>query len=285
MRALESDIRIERNNVITQTEKLNILQEEFELVNAKLITSEKENEALIQKLASITMEAQEQEENEENKDTKLQVLMSLKDALIAENEELRASNQYLLQRLENRDQDSQPENMSPRLKSISQKLKSKPGEDPNLRDKGGRKSSEREEDQVKLEFLGVEIAKKLAQELKIGNEEMLRGLVSQCIESTKSYSQEERRRRINDENEIKLKRVQDNFDTERENRKRMEKEYEKLVAEYDRIAKLKVADFDSVKQKIVNEVGVKERNKYEREKEIILKDLQNRVDKVFFCLK
>ena len=128
MRALETDLRIERNNVITQTEKLNILQEEFELVNAKLITSEKENEALIQRLASITLEAQEQEENEENKDTKLQVLMSLKDALIAENEELRVSNQYLLLRLENRDQDSsQPENMSPRLKSISQKLKSKPG--------------------------------------------------------------------------------------------------------------------------------------------------------------
>jgi len=88
---------MEQHNVETQTEKLNILKEEFELVNAKVMTSEKENEALIHKLASLTLKMQELEEAYNDKETQLEVVLSLKDALIAENEELRASNQYLIQ--------------------------------------------------------------------------------------------------------------------------------------------------------------------------------------------
>lgn len=46
----------------TQTEKLNILRREFAFLNARNITTEKENEALIHKLATITMKMQEIEE-------------------------------------------------------------------------------------------------------------------------------------------------------------------------------------------------------------------------------
>ena len=60
----------------------------------------------------------------------------------------------------------------------------------------------------------------------------------------------------------------------------MEKEYEKLVQDYDKIAKSRVADYEQIKQKILNEAVVKERAKYERERNLIIKDLQNRVDKV-----
>ena len=83
-----------------QTQKLDILREEFELVNAKVMTSEKENEALIHKLASLTLKLQEEEENSMDKDLKLEVLQSLKDALLAENEELKTSNKYLVQCIE-----------------------------------------------------------------------------------------------------------------------------------------------------------------------------------------
>lgn len=59
---MEAELETERNSVKTQTEKLNILRKEFAFLNAKNITTEKENEALIHKLATITMKMQEIEE-------------------------------------------------------------------------------------------------------------------------------------------------------------------------------------------------------------------------------
>ncbi len=100
----------EQSNVQVQTEKLNILKQEFELVNAKIMTSEKENEALIHKLASLTLKMQEFEELFNDKQAQLDAVISLRDALMAENDELRASNRFLSQ---NQQEDKEVSEKSP----------------------------------------------------------------------------------------------------------------------------------------------------------------------------
>jgi len=59
---LETELEQEKNSVRIQTEKLNILRQEYAYLNAKSITTEKENEALIHKLATLTLKMQEIEE-------------------------------------------------------------------------------------------------------------------------------------------------------------------------------------------------------------------------------
>jgi len=92
--------------------------------------------------------------------------------------------------------------------------------------------------------------------------------------------EEKKRNQEKKDFEEKLKRLQEDLTMEKESKKKIEKEYEKLVVDYDKIAKTRIADFEQVKQKIFNEAVVKERSKYEKERALILKDLQNRVDKV-----
>ena len=64
---LEAELQSEKNSVRTQTEKLNILRKEFAFMNVKSVTNEKENEALIHKLATITMKMQEIEDQTSEK--------------------------------------------------------------------------------------------------------------------------------------------------------------------------------------------------------------------------
>jgi len=287
IRLLEEELMSEQNNVQTQTEKLNILKEEFELANAKVMTSEKENEALILKLATLTLRMQELEENYIDQETQLEVVTSLKEALIAENEELRTNNQYLMQTLEKAGGGQLSE------KDVAEAIGQTPKKDwskispPTAKsDKKGKETEENpEQERMKMEIIGNEVAKKLAHQFNVENEEVFRTLILQCFEQVKvgekEISQEEKRRLIEKrDNEEKIKRLQEELMVEKDSKKRMDKEYERLVQDYDKIAKGRVTDFEQIKQKILNEAAVKERAKYERERNLIIKDLQNRVDKV-----
>jgi len=114
---------------------------------------------------------------------------------------------------------------------------------------------------------------------------VLKDLVLQCIDKVRANDQEivQEEKKLHQEKkdfEEKFKRLQEDLSIEKDSKKKLEKEYEKLVVDYDKIAKTRIADFEQVKQKIFNEAIVKERSKYERERAMILKDLQNRVDKV-----
>jgi len=286
IRLLEEELMSEQNNVQTQTEKLNILKEEFELANAKVMTSEKENEALILKLATLTLRMQELEENFIDQETQLEVVTSLKEALIAENEELRTNNQYLMQSLEKAGSGQPLEKDAEAIGQTPKKDWSKISPPTAKSDKKGKETEENaEQERMKLEIIGSEVAKNLAKEFNVENEEVFRTLILQCFEQVKvgekEISQEEKRRLIEKrDNEEKIKRLQEELMVEKDSKKRMEKEYEKLVQDYDKIAKSRVADFEQIKQKILNEAAVKERAKYERERNLIIKDLQNRVDKV-----
>ncbi len=64
---MEGELEIERNNVKTQTEKLNNLRKEFTLLNSKSITQERENEALIHKIAELTVQIHAFDESSKDK--------------------------------------------------------------------------------------------------------------------------------------------------------------------------------------------------------------------------
>jgi len=97
IKSLENELEIERNNVKAQTEKLNGLRKEFTLLNAKSLTQEKENEALIHKLAELTMSLQSNEETLKEKDDKIEELETLKITFISEIEGLKESKDHLIQ--------------------------------------------------------------------------------------------------------------------------------------------------------------------------------------------
>lgn len=60
-------MEIERNNVKSQTEKLNNLRKEFTLLNSKSITHERENETLIHKIAEMTVQIHAYDESSKDK--------------------------------------------------------------------------------------------------------------------------------------------------------------------------------------------------------------------------
>jgi len=89
IRLLESELEQERNNVRTQTEKVNMLRREFAAYNLKLNNQERENEALITKLATLSVTINELEERFKAKETEFNYLQELKDTLMQENENLK----------------------------------------------------------------------------------------------------------------------------------------------------------------------------------------------------
>lgn len=97
IKALDNELEMERNNVKSQTEKVNALRKEFTLLNAKSLIQEKENEALIRKLAEITISFQSNEELLKEKDDRIEQLDSLRITYINEIEGLKESKEHLLQ--------------------------------------------------------------------------------------------------------------------------------------------------------------------------------------------
>lgn len=109
---LETELEIERNNVKSQTEKLNSLKKEFALINTKSITQEKENEILIHKISEMTVLINTNEEGNKDKDDKIDQLENLKETYLNEIENLKESKEHLLQIIEqkNREIESLEEN-------------------------------------------------------------------------------------------------------------------------------------------------------------------------------
>ncbi len=86
---MESELEQERNNVRTQTEKVNMLRREFAAHNLKLTNQERENEGLLTKLATLSITINELEERFRVKEEEFSCLQELKDALVQDNESLR----------------------------------------------------------------------------------------------------------------------------------------------------------------------------------------------------
>jgi len=86
---------------------VNILRKEFNFINAKLLTAEKENEALIHKLATFHLKQQEAEDKYSDVDSKIEELISARESLLTENEELKRSKDHLLRQVKELQQQSE----------------------------------------------------------------------------------------------------------------------------------------------------------------------------------
>ena len=125
IKALENELRIERLSLGKQTEKVKLLKKDLTENNTKMMMIEKENEALINKLATMTLKTQELEEKFRDKEMKLEILQLLKDVLMTENEELKKSRQLFLNDLDEENNEimriAQKQGLIPANQKISQK--------------------------------------------------------------------------------------------------------------------------------------------------------------------
>jgi len=94
---LESELEQERNNVRTQTGKVNMLRKEFAALALSLDNQGRENEALITKLATLSVTINELEERFKAKEEEFSCLQELKDTLMQDNESLRKIQEDLME--------------------------------------------------------------------------------------------------------------------------------------------------------------------------------------------
>ena len=81
---------------------MNILRKEFSLLNAKLSTNEKENEALVYRLTTLTITMQELDERFKAKEVEFDYLQELNEAIVADNEQLKRINEELIRQFESK---------------------------------------------------------------------------------------------------------------------------------------------------------------------------------------
>jgi kinesin family protein 5 len=277
IKLLEAELEQEKNSVRIQTEKLNILRQEYAYLNAKSITTEKENEALIHKLATLTLKMQEFEETMREKEEKLEelpTLQDLRDTLMVEVDELKKNKDYMLKQLDEKNEEI--ERLRGQLGQGPVKLGSRPeisSQKPMVIDNN--KQELLVAFNSKLDSVENSTTRKILQDLVLKmmmNPSSDTPVKASVVSDKPEKSQEELK------NEIKF--VRNEYHSEQEKHTKLKSEYEKLSKEYDKILKCNVPNFDEIKQKIVEDTLGRERQKYDKEKGLILKDLQNRVDKV-----
>jgi hypothetical protein len=132
--------------------------------------------------------------------------------------------------------------------------------------------------------------KELSDKFGIKDREAIKKIAGTFIQKVKTQSVDSptkiptSNRKKGEENPAVSEHLKEELQHEKERNEKLQQDYEKLVQDYDNLAKKEVPNFDDLKAKIVNETIVKEREKHEKEKSIILRDLQKRVDKVNYFL-
>jgi hypothetical protein len=77
-----------------------------------------------------------------------------------------------------------------------------------------------------------------------------------------------------------IDKILEELSSVKELNQKVQLDYKKLSEQYDKIAQQSVPNFEDIKKKIVQEIVAQEKEKHEKQIVMILKDLQNRVDKV-----
>jgi chromosome segregation ATPase len=102
---LESELEAERSNVRIQTEKLNILRKEFTMLNEKLLIAEQENEAMLSKLTSLTLQQKDLDKLLQEREFSIQNLKAEKEELINAHTELTKTVDQLAKKLDEKEQE------------------------------------------------------------------------------------------------------------------------------------------------------------------------------------
>jgi hypothetical protein len=147
-------------------------------------------------------------------------------------------------------------------------------------------SPEKRRSDPDVDSLASDMVKELSSNFGISDQDTLRKIACAFLSKAKSRPEESNGPsngvtvKKENENQGVISKLQDELMQERERNNKLKSEHEKMSQEYDKTIRKSIPNFDEMKDKIVSETLTKERSKHEREKNIILKDLQSRVDKV-----
>lgn len=276
IKLLEGQLEMEGGNVRIQTEKLNLLRKEFALLNAKAITQEEENEQLIHKLTAFTLKSQEYDEQLKEKEEKIEQLVQMKYTHLSEIEGLKNSKEHLMQMIQEKNKEIE------KIESFSS----------NTQMDTHSKAIQTNVEEIEANFLGIRpsLAKKLDMNennrsgSKIGD-----NFYRYIIEDSKPKPQ-----KIQEKKEISKDLPEKNHEALLVQYQEMEKklnevtdlneilanELETLKKEFKGVLNKKLPNIEEIKTNITNIVKEEEEKKFEKERIILIKDLQNRVDKV-----
>jgi len=284
VKALEDELRIERLTLGKQTEKVKILKKDLTEANTKMVMVEKENEALINKLATLTLKMQELEEKFRDKEMKLEILQLLKDILMTENEELKKSRKYLLH-------DLMEENNEIVSLAQAQGLLT-PKKKTDLREKDTPISAWSEDSEKKrdnflflLDSLIKDLIKEIIQKLNIKNVQLLKELTFPYVEKLKEafclqseYTDRKSGSPMEEDPEMRRRceALKEELNLEKQRTTQVKKDYEKAIKEYNNIAKNNIPSFEEWKKGIVNDP---EENGDSKDDTLIFKDYPNRYSK------
>ena len=279
IKLLEGQLEIESGNVRIQTEKLNLLRKEFALLNAKAITQEEENEQLIHKLTSFTMKSQEFDEMIKEKEEKIEQLEQLKMTHLSEIEGLKNSKDHLMQMIQDKNKEIE------KIESINTS---------SFHNNSICKSIQTNPEEIEANFLGIRPS--LAKKLEIGdnNKGGLKigdNFFRYLYEDTKPKPQKiiEKKEAIVvnpglDETAVnKYKDMEKKLEEEQIINEQLSNELNGLKTEFKVILNNKLPDIEEITKNVTNMVKKQEEENFEKERITLIKDLQNRVDKVNFC--
>lgn len=132
----------------------------------------------------------------------------------------------------------------------------------------------------------LDLIKKLQNTFDVKDEALLKKIISDYFRKRHlSFSTNDTSRTsISDSSDNDLRhdmtKLRKDLQLEKERNRKIQAEADQLYKDYESIARTNTPNYDEVKKKIVQETVSKERAKYEKERAIILADLQTRVDKV-----
>lgn len=252
-----------------------MLRKEFALLNAKAITQEEENEQLIQKLTALTMKSEEVNDFLKDKDEKIFQLEQIKLAHLSELDALKSTKEHLMQIIQEKNKEIEKIEVSNSSTHIDSHSK---GIQANL-------------EEIEANFYGIRasVAKKLEiSDHKSGSalgEDFYKFLTEETTPST--LNKEKPSKKFSSENEAKpenfivySKDLERKLEEETLLNETLREELGSLKKEFKAVLNSKLPQIEEIKKNITNVVRMEEAEKFEKEKIHLLKDLQNRVDKV-----
>lgn len=306
---MENELRIERLSLSKQTEKVKLLKKDLTENNTKMMLIEKENEALINKLATMTLKTQELEEKFRDKEMKLEILQLLKDVLMTENEELKKSRQLFLNDLDEENNE---------IMRIAQKQGLiPPGSIPGKNLPPQKESTEidffhhhltkkiedlmnsaimQEVNKNKESYFALvdelvkEMVRDMTQRFGIRSIQSLKDLTVPYVDKLKEAFQVQneltfRRSRgaasgeSSDEMRRKYDKLREELSLEKQKTTQIKNDYEKVIKEYDNLVKNNIPSFEEWKQGIIDSTPIEE-SIDAKDDTLIFKEFSNRNSKV-----
>lgn len=284
---------MERMSVAKQVETIKAFKLDLTEANNRILALEKENEALITKLATQAFKMQDLEEKFRDKEMKLEILQLLKDILMTENEELKKSRKAFLKDLDDENKEimrlAQTEGLlTPKTKE-DQKDSTLHSNIPYLI---FLESTRKDSSFSFVDDIGKDMIKDMVQKLNVKNIQILKDLTSPYMDKLKegfalqsafakkssSFSEG------NSEIASKYEKLKEELSFEKQKNGQLKSDYEKVIKEYENLLKNNIPSFEEWKQGIVGDSFRIEESMDNKDDTLIFKDYANKTEQVAYTV-